>query len=413
MMCSDWPETCIGLCPVRAQEQILQYGMADFWYLSQMRKLHFYVLRQVLGPFLLFSLLLTLVVWMTQSLRLLDLVINSGQTASIFAYLTMMMVPSLLVIIVPIAFFGAALYTLNKLNTDSELVVMWSAGVSRMQLAGPVMVAALLAVGITYACGLYLMPSGQRLMKDKVFDIRADIGAAILREGAFTTPSEGLTVFIRALSPGGEIRGILVHDNRDAARPITYLAESGILAQTRAGARLIMLNGNIGRGEERGAKLSTLKFDRYVFDLDQYGGPQRASERETSERYLPELFNPEYTGPGAEVRRGVYLAEAHNRLATPLYCITFALIALAAAAKGRMGRSNYALRLSGAALMGASLRLVGYAAQGIVSRSPQFAPVLYLIPASGAIIAIIILADMPLVPSFVRQAFSRPKEEPA
>ena len=100
-----------------------------------MRKLSFYVLRQIVGPFLLFTLLLTLVVWMTQSLRLLDLVINRGQSAAIFAYLTMLMLPSLLVIIVPIAFFGAALYALNKLNNDSELVVMWAAGISRLQLA--------------------------------------------------------------------------------------------------------------------------------------------------------------------------------------------------------------------------------------------------------------------------------------
>ena len=401
------------LGPLPRKSKIFRYVTADFWYLIPMRKLHFYVLRQVLGPFLLFTLLLTLVVWMTQSLRLLDLVINSGQTASIFAYLTMMMIPALLVIIVPIAFFGAALYTLNKLNTDSELVVMWSAGVSRMQLAFPVLVAAVVAMGVSYACGLYLMPAGQRLMKDKVFDIRADIGAAILREGAFTTPSEGLTVFIRALQPNREIRGILVHDNRAAVSPVTYLAESGILAQTRAGARLIMMNGNIQRGEGNGAKLSTLKFDRYVLDLDQYAGPQRASERETSERYLHELFNPEYNGPGAEVRLGVYRAEAHNRLATPLYCLTFALIALAAAAKGRMGRSNYALRLSGAALMGATLRLVGYAAQGIVSREPDLTALLYIIPASGAAVAIVILADIPLMPSFLRRLFAGPKEEPA
>src|SRR5215470_6574659 len=157
-----------------------------------MRKLFFYVLRQLIGPFLLFTLLLTLVVWMTQALRLLDLVINRGQSAAIFAYLTMLMVPSLLVVIVPIAFFGAAIYTLNKLNSESELVVMWSAGISRVQLAAPVLAVAALAMAITYACGLYLMPLGQRLIADKVFDIRADIGAAILREGAFTTPTKGL-----------------------------------------------------------------------------------------------------------------------------------------------------------------------------------------------------------------------------
>ncbi len=378
-----------------------------------MRKLFFYVLRQILAPFLLFALLLTLVVWMTQSLRLLDLVINRGQSAVIFAYLTMLMLPSLLVVIIPIAFFGATLFALNKLNSDSELVVMWAAGISRVQMAAPVLFAAAVAMAMTYLCSLYLMPLGQRVMKDKVFDIRADIGAAILREGTFTTPSEGLTVFIRELSPDGEIKGILVHDNREAERPVTYLAETGVLAQTQEGARLIMLNGNIERSEQSGARLSLLKFDRYVFDLDQYASPQRSTDRETSERYLGELLDPQFTGPNQEVRRGVYLAEAHNRLSGPLYCLAFALIALAATAKAHMMRSSYALRLSGAAMMGAALRLLGYAAQGTAARKPEYVVLLYLLPFAGALFGAAILADIPLVPASLRRVFLRQPGEAA
>src|SRR5215510_2261370 len=377
-----------------------------------MRKLSFYILRQIVGPFLLFTLLLALVVWMTQSLRLLDLVINRGQSAGIFAYLTVLMLPSLLVVIIPIAFFGAALFALNKLNHDSELVVMWSAGFSRVQMAAPVIFAAALAMALTYLCSLYLMPLGQRLTRDKVFEIRADIGAAILREGAFTTPSEGLTVFIRELSQTGEIKGILVHDNRDLTRPITYLAETGVLAQTPVGARLIMLNGNIERAEESGSRLSVLKFDRYVFDLDEYAGQPRATERETSERYLSELLEPEaMTGPNQDVRRGVYLAEGHNRLSGPLYCLTFALIALAATAKGHMLRARYALRLGGAALMGAMLRLLGYAAQGTAARNPAFLAVLFLLPLAGMVIGAAVLADVPLVPAGLKRLFSRAPRE--
>ncbi len=383
--------------------------MRIFWYLIRMRKLSVYLLRQIFGPFLLFTLLLTLVVWMTQALRLLDLVINRGQSALIFAYLTMLMLPSLLVVIVPIAFFGAAIYALNKLNSDSELVVMWSAGVSRLQLAIPVLVAAMAAMTITYACSLYLMPLGQRMVADKVFEIRADIGTAILREGAFTTPANGLTVFIRELSPGGEIRGILVHDSHDPTRPVTYLAETGVLAQTEAGPRLIMEKGNIEQSEQDGARLSVLKFDRYVFDLDQFTGPARASERETSERYLPELLNPQFSGGNSEITRGVFLAEAHNRLSGPLYCIFFALVALAATGKGRMARTSYALRLSGAALIGATLRIVGYGAQGIAARSPALCALLYLLPLAGIGIAAAILGDVPLVPERLRDLFTRPE----
>lgn len=376
-----------------------------------MRKLSSYILRQILGPFLLFTLLLTLVVWMTQSLRLLDLVINRGQSAGIFAYLTLLMLPSLLVVIVPIAFFGAALFALNKLNHDSELVVMWSAGLSRVQMAAPVIAAAAMAMALTYLCSLYLMPLGQRLTRDKVFEIRADIGAAILREGAFTTPSEGLTVFIRELSPTGEIKGILVHDNRDLTKPITYIAETGVLAQTPVGARLIMLKGNIERSEESGARLSVLKFDRYVFDLDEYAGQPRANERETSERYLSELLEPQLTGDNQDTRRGVYLAEAHNRLSGPLYCLAFALIALAATAKGHMARASYALRLTGAALAAALLRLLGYAAQGASARNPALLPVLYVIPLVGILLGAAILADIPLIPSAIKRLFARAPRE--
>ncbi len=368
-----------------------------------MRKLYFYLLRQMVGPFLLFTLLLTLVVWMTQSLRLLDLVINRGQSAAIFGYLTLLMVPSLLVVIVPVAFFGAAIYTLNKLNTESELVVMWAAGISRAQMALPVLSAAAIAMAIAYSCALYLMPLGQRLIADKVFDIRADLGSAMLREGAFITPTSGLTVFIREIAPSGEFRGILVHDSHDPNRPVTYFAESGVLAQTDAGARLIMQKTTVEQAEQGGARLTILKFDRNVLDLDQFGASPRGTERDTSERYLSELLRPsDLSGPGAELRRGVYLAEAHNRLSSPLYCLTFALIALAATARGGLGRSGYALRLSGAALLGAGLRLVGYGAQGIVAKNPTLAPVLYALPLTGALLAAAVLGEVPFWPQALR-----------
>ncbi len=189
------------------------------------------MLRQLVGPIALFTLLLTAMVWLSQSLRLLDLIINRGQSAPTFVYLTILMLPSLLVIILPIAFFSGALYGLHKLNSDSELVAMTAAGYSRWQMAAPVLAAAGFVMALTYLCTLWLMPLGERTMTDKEINIRADIGAAILSEGTFNTPADGLTVFIREIAPDGQIRGILVHDNRDTTHPITYLAR-----ERRAGA---------------------------------------------------------------------------------------------------------------------------------------------------------------------------------
>jgi len=346
-----------------------------------MPRLSLYVLGQLIGPTALFAMLMTIVVWLTQSLRLLDLVINRGQSATTFVYLTLLILPSLLVIILPIAFFSGTLYSLTRLNSDSELVVMASAGYSRSQLALPVMLSAGIVMAFTYLCGLYLMPSGQRAMKDKVLDIRADVGAALLDEGEFNTPAPGLTVFIRYLNSSGHMGGVLVHDSRDKKQPTTYLAESGQLVQTPAGARLLMFDGTIEHASNRGSKISVLKFKSYVFDLDQFTSANRTADRAASERFLGELFWPDKTVKGSA--RAAYYAEAHNRLAQPLYCIVFGLIALVVITRGRRARGAQALRITAAATAAAGLRIAGYGVQGLATHHPSLVFLFYLIPALG------------------------------
>jgi lipopolysaccharide export system permease protein len=355
-----------------------------------MSRLSIYLLRQLAGPVALFSFLLTSVIWLSQSLRLLDLVINRGQSAPTFIYLTLLILPGLLVIILPLAYFFGVLYGLHKLNADSELVVMQASGFSRAQLVTPVLIAAGGMMLLTYLCSLFLMPIGQRAFHDKEIDIRADIGAAILTEGVFNTPANGLTVFVRELASDGQFHGILVHDSRNQ-HPTTYIARSGVLAQTPAGARLIMSDGTIEQSIGAGAKLSVLKFQRYVFDLDQFAGPAHATQLETNERFLPDLLWPDPSEKLDAHARNLFFAEANNRLAAPLYCIAFAFIAFAAVAHGRGGRGAYALRLTAASVGAAVLRIVGYGAQGLAARHPAYCIVLYLLPLLGAAVG---LADM-------------------
>ena len=356
-----------------------------------MSRLSFYVLKQLIGPVALFAFLMTCVVWLTQSLQLLDLVINRGQSAPTFVYLTILILPTLLVLILPIAFFFGVLFSLSKLNSDSELVVMASAGFSRAQLAVPMFIAAAIVMALTYLCGLYLMPAGQRAMKDKVVDIRADIGAALLNEGTFNTPAKGLTVFIREIDSDGSIRGVLVHDNRNSRAPITYLAQSGQMAQTPAGARLIMIDGTVEQTAKGGAHLSVLKFERYVFDLDQFASPARVTDRALSERYLSELFWPD---PSLKPRlRNAYIAEGHNRLSQPLYCIAFALIALAAVTRGGRARGANALRMTIASGAATGIRIAGYGVAGAAASNLALCMLFYLIPLLGAVAALAVLAS--------------------
>jgi len=355
------------------------------------RRLPLYILTQLVGPVALLTLLLTSVIWLVNCLQYLDLVINRGQSAFTFLYLILLVLPTLLAAIMPIAFFFATLITLQRLQGDSELVAMASAGYSLRQLAMPVLACAAIVMVFTYACVFYLGPAGQRALRDKVSDIRADMAGALLNEGDFNTTQRGLTVFIRQMSNKGEINGILVHNNRDRARPVTYIAEKGILAQTPAGTRLIMVNGTIETSGQGGKQLQVLHFDSNVMNLDQFSLPASYSLRKVPERFMSELFWPPEKGLTPRIR-DQFFAEAHNRIAQPLYCIAFALIAMAAVLRGRRQRGSVAMRLTVAGLAAMGLRIAGYGIMGVAQRNPPLVALFYLLPLLGSAGAIAFLA---------------------
>lgn len=337
-----------------------------------------YMFRQIGVPLLFFTFVLTGVVWLSQSLRMLDLVINQSQSAATYLYLTVLALPQLMALILPFALFCAVLYALNRLYVESELVVIWAAGFSRWAVAGPVVVIAVAATLVGYLFNLVVMPAGMREMKDRVFEIRADLVNTFVREGAFTNPIAGLTVYVGENNPGGDIRGILVHDARNPKAPATYMAQRALLANTPLGPRLIMYQGNAQWLEGGEGKLRIVAFDQNTFDLGQFDKQRDITAREASERYIGELLNPEKTVN--EKQRRKYFSEAHNRLSGPLYCIVFALIGVVAIIGGNFNRRGYGGRIALAMAAVLAARLPGFAFQQLANNVPDAVFLMYLWP---------------------------------
>lgn len=333
-----------------------------------------YIFDQIAGPLVFFTFILTGVIWLSQSLRMLDLIINQGQTAITYLYLTLLALPGLVSLILPFALFCAVLYALNRLYMESELVVISAAGFSRWSIAAPVLLVSVAAMVACYVLNLILMPAGMREVKDRVFEIRADLVNTFIKEGAFTTPMEGLTVYVGERG-SGELRGILVHDARNPKSIATYMAERGLLATTDEGPRLIMFNGNLQWVEGGPGRIKMLKFDKYTFDLGQFDKRRQEGTREASERYLHELLNPEANT--SEKNRKKYWAEAHERLSGPLYCLIFGLISVLAVVGGTFSRRGYAGRVGIAMLAVLVVRLPGFAFNRLVTSTPETAGILY------------------------------------
>jgi len=355
-----------------------------------------YIIYQIAGPLGFFTFSLTGVIWLTQSLRLLDVIITKGQSALTYIAFTGLVVPSVLSLTLPVAFFCAVLYALNRLSGDHELVVLSATGLSIWGIVRPLLMLAGLVVAAVYMINLWLMPAANTRLKDQVMEIRADLAATLLKEGAFSNPTRGLTVYIREREANGDMRGILVHDNRELNNPITYMAERGALVKSDTGPRLIMLNGNVQRRtvqtSENSGGLSLLYFDRYVYDLSEFMPGQGQRWKEPEERYLNELFFPDAT-PGDQTHLDEFRAEGHRRLSSPLYVLSFSLIAIVVLISGQFSRRAQFWRPALALGVAIAIRLAGLGLENLVEKNPLIAPGLYLWPLFVLAICLFLLTD--------------------
>jgi lipopolysaccharide export system permease protein len=269
------------------------------------------------------------------------------------------------------------LYGYHRLSIESEIVVMRAAGLSRVGLAGPGLMLAVMVMLASYLCTLYLMPLGLRELRDLRTEWRASLASFVLQEGVFNSLRQGLTVYIRRRESNGNLLGILVHDSRDREQPVTYMAEQGAFRFNEDGPRFTMVNGNRQEVDRENGGLRLLYFERYTMDLSGFAKTTRAQWREPDERYLHELFWPDDRG-ASERQRWELRMEGHRRLTVPLFAIGFAMIALAGVLTGEFNRRAVALRIIVACACGFAFATGGLGLVQASVKVPWLLPLVYI-----------------------------------
>ncbi|HUC60495.1 MAG TPA: LPS export ABC transporter permease LptF [Alphaproteobacteria bacterium] len=337
-----------------------------------------YILKQLLVAMLFVSFCLTCAIWLTQSLRFVELIVDKGISFGTFLYLTALLLPSFLAIVLPIALFSSVLFTYNKLWMDRELVVLRSIGVSQMSLALPALAIAGVVLVAAYAINLYFLPASYRDFRDLEFAIHNNFSALLLQEGKFNTIGDGLTVYVRSRVGDGELAGILVEDMRNPKRPVTYTAERGELISSPDGPRVVLFNGNRQEVNPTDGRLSILYFDRYSVDLSWLSQGIENQWRRPQERFLGELLHPNMNDANDRFYFGQLIVEAHQRLVSPFYAFTFTLIGLAALLSGDFSRQGQTLRVLVAILCVVFLQAAEVGIQNVAGKDLSLLPLLYV-----------------------------------
>jgi lipopolysaccharide export system permease protein len=349
-----------------------------------------YVFRQVLGPLLAILGALAAIAILTQGLNQLDIIITNRRAGFAFAWVTILALPQLISLVLPIAMFVAVVYALNRMQSESEIAVLYGSGVSRQHIARPIVQLATLAALVHLTINAIVQPWAFEERRETFFALRTDIASSLIEEGAFTFPSEDLTLYARERGGGGELRDLLINDARPQF-PITYTARAGAIQTIEGRPAIVMRDGQIQRQIEDGT-VDVLDFDRYVLQLDGDIEESGYFFLKQSDRTLHQLLLPDWTAHYDIQNSQDFEAEAVSRIASPLLSIALAMIALVGVLGGDFNRRGYGRRIMVAGGIALLVRVAPIALQSAAQDEPALNPVQIALPLVVILICSVLLA---------------------
>jgi lipopolysaccharide export system permease protein len=334
-----------------------------------------YLLRQMAVALVAVTGGLVALIWLTQSLRFVELVVNRGLSFRVFFELTGLLIPSFVAIILPITTFVVVQFVYQRLAGDREITVMRAAGLSPLALARPALTIAGISVVVCYLLNIWIVPAAFGTFRQYNFEIRNRVAAFLLQEGVFTPVSDDLTVYVRARDPDGTLHGILVDDARQKNSHATILAERGRLVPNSATPRVLLFNGSRQELDRQTGRLNVLTFSENAVDLGDNAKTEETRNRDVQEMSLSELLHP--AGLANERDYAKLFAEANRRLASPLTAASFAMVALVAQLMGTFRRHGNMLRPVAAVLGVVGLLALGLAIGNLATRDPSLVPLIW------------------------------------
>lgn len=338
-----------------------------------------YLIRQLGLATLMTASIVTAIIWLTQALRLVELVLDRGAPGSMLMWMLVLTVPTFLGLIVPLALAAAVMFIYYRLLMESELVVLRAAGMSNWQLARPALILSLAFVALGYFISFELAPAANRELSRQEFVVKNDYALVLLRDGMFNKLGEGRTVYVRERIGTQEMSGLMFHDESKKNQADTLFAKRGILEQDEDGSRIVLLDGIRQQKNLETGQVTELNFKQYTIDLAQFGRDYSNRWVEPRERTLGELLDiSNLTDKEREANLGKLRSELHQRLATPILAFAFPLLALAVLLTAAVNRRGMTKRLLIGALAITLWQVVVMTGISMIQKDSIFVTVLYV-----------------------------------
>ena len=202
-----------------------------------------YLFLDILKPFFIISLVLTGIVWLSRSLNYIELIINKGLSLPVYFWFVSLIAPKILSILLPLISFASISYSYNKLRSDSEIIAMECAGVSKSILMVPALFFSLCVAFLVFIIESQISPKNYKTFKSFQSDLRNNFVITSLQEGEFHSLYPNITVYIDKVFKDGKLSNLLIHDTRNKDLESTIVAKEGKISNLSERPHIIFYDG--------------------------------------------------------------------------------------------------------------------------------------------------------------------------
>lgn len=345
-----------------------------------------YVFRQLLIGLAVTTVGLVALVWLTQSLRFIQLIIQHGLSPLVFLRLTGLLVPSFVAVILPITCFIVTLFVYARLAADRELTAMRASGMSDMAIARPALGLALMSMALCWVLNVWLVPTTLSQFSRFESDIRNRVAAFLLEPGVFTPIPGHITVYVQRRDKQDVLHGIVIEDGRQKNQPATILARTGRLIAGPDGPQVLLQDGSREQVDPKTGRLNILSFKQNLIDLAKPSSAKVNLAPKTSEASLWQLFHAKQADISTAVRHK-WLAEAWRRLAAPFAVLSYTLIGLLSVLRSPFRRQGGIAALVAAVLGVMVLVAVELGVENLAARNNGLIPLIFVVTCGPALVA--------------------------
>lgn len=282
-----------------------------------------YLFRSSLVNWLGITLILIVLIWFSRAIPFMSFITENGIEILDFFYLFVLILPWISIYLLPISFFIATLLSLNKLLQNNEITILKNCGLSNLKIAQPTIFFGLILTLFVYFLSFYLMPLANKQLRISRHDIEQNYTNISFAPQNFENIDK-ITIYTKKRDDKNNLRGILINDQRNQDFSITLTAEFGNLIAKNDSVFLKLRNGTLQRYNLKSQKNEILKFDEYIFNLNDKNHESFNFRWKPNERFINELIYPSENLSAKDLEK--INSEIHKRVNDPLISFIFAII---------------------------------------------------------------------------------------